>query len=91
MVTTENEVAPTPVSQPTTMTIQEQIKHDYDNGAYSPLQLSYKHNVEIADVLNAIGQGDMNEVTLTGDQIDDAGPGAVVIPFSKAKVTYTKN
>jgi hypothetical protein len=73
------------------LSVNEKIKHDYNNGSYSPLQLAYKHNVEVDTVLIAIEQAEMLEVTIVGDQIDDAGPGATIKPFSKAKVPYTKN
>lgn len=73
------------------LSVSEKIKHDYNNGSFSPLQLAYKHNVEIDAVLVAIEQPEMLEVLIVGDQIDDAGPGATIKPFSKAKVPYTKN
>lgn len=73
------------------LTVSEQIKQAYDGGAFSPLQLSYKFNVEVAEVLEAIDQPEMNEVHIVGDQIDDAGPGATVNPGTRAKVPYTKN
>ena len=47
IVTTENDTAPTPVSVPATKTVAQTIKEEYDNGAYSPLQLALKHNVEV--------------------------------------------
>lgn len=91
IVTTENEVAPTPVSQPTTKTIQEQIKEEYVNGAWSPLQLAYKFNVEVEDVLVAIEQPEMLEISIVGDQVDSAGPGVPLSSGSTAKINYTKN
>jgi hypothetical protein len=91
IVTTENEVAPTPVSQPATKTIEEQIKNDWDNGAFSPLQLSYKYNVEVEAVYRAIEQDEMNYVAIVGDQVDSAGPGVPISSGSIEKVNYTKN
>lgn len=91
IVTTENEVAPTPVSVPATKSVSEQILEDYQNGAFSPLQLSYKYNVEIADVLLAIEQPEMLEVQIVGDLVDSAGPGVPLSAGSSAKVHYTKN
>ena len=91
IVTTENEVAPTPVSVPATKTVSEQIKDDWNNGAFSPLQLSYKYNVEVEEVYNAIEQSEMNEVLIVGDQVDSAGPGVALSSGSKAKAVYTKN
>lgn len=73
------------------LSISEKVKHDYLNGSFSPLQLAYKHNIEISDVLIAIEQSEMLEVTIAGDQIDDAGPGATIKPFTKARVPYSKN
>ena len=91
IVTTENEIAPAPQPEPATKTVAEQIKHDYDNGAFSPLQLAYKHNVEVDDVLVAIGEGNMLEVHIVGDQVDSAGPGVPISYGTKARVKYTKN
>lgn len=73
------------------LSVQEKIKHDYNNGSFSPLQLAYKHGVEVETVLVAIDQPEMLEVHIVGDQIDDAGPGATINPYSTAKVKYTKN
>ena len=73
------------------LTLDEQIKHDYDNGAYSPLQLAHKHRVEVDQVLVAIGQPEMTVVHIAGDQIDDAGPGASISQSSVQKVKYTKD
>lgn len=67
------------------------IKKDWDNGAFSPLQLSYKHKVEIEEVYEAIEQAEMNEVDIVGDQVDNAGPGVQISRGSKAKAIYTKN
>jgi hypothetical protein len=91
MATTENEVAPTPVSQPATKTVSEQIKDDYRNGAFSPLQLAYKYSVEIDAVLVAIEQPEMLEVQIVGDQIDSAGPGVAINYGSRQKINYSKN
>ena len=91
IMTTENEIAPTPVSVPATLTIQEQIKRDYQNGAFSPLQLSYKYSVEVDEVLRAIDQGEMLEVHIVGDQVDSAGPGIPISYGTKARIPYTKN
>jgi len=91
MVTTENEIAPTPVTVPATKTVSEQIKDDYNNGAFSPLQLAYKYNVEVEDVLIAIEQPEMLEVQIVGDQIDSAGPGVPISHGTRHKVQYTKN
>lgn len=91
IMTTENELAPTPVSVPATKTISEQIKEDYENGAFSPLQLAYKHNVEIDEVLIAIGQAEMLTVQIVGDQIDSAGPGVPLNYGTRERVNYTKN
>lgn len=71
--------------------IKTAIKKDWDNGAFSPLQLSYKHNVEVDQVYEAIEQVEMNEVYIVGDQVDSAGPGVPISRGSKAKVQYTKN
>ena len=76
---------------PTTKTIPEQIAHDYQNGAFSPLQLSYKYNVEVEEVLKAIDQEEMLEVTIVGDLVDDAGPGVPLSRGSRQKVNYSKN
>ncbi len=72
---------------------KKEIHDTYHNGAWSPLQLSYKFKVEIEEVYEAIGDPAMNEVTLVGDQIDadDAGPGAVINRGSKQKARYSKN
>lgn len=91
IVTTKNEIAPTPVSVPSTKTVEEQIKHDWDNGAFSPLQLSYKYSVEVEDVYKAIQQDEMNYVAIVGDQVDSAGPGVAISTGSIEKVKYTKN
>lgn len=91
MVTTENEVTPTPVSVPVTKTVTEQIADDYHNGAFSPLQLSYKYNVEVDEVLVAIGQAELLEVHIVGDQVDSAGPGVALNYGTKARVPYSKN
>ncbi len=73
--------------------LKKEIYDTYQNGAWSPLQLSYKFNVEVSEVLDAIGEGQMNEVTLVGDQIDaeDVGPGATINRGTKQRVKYTKN
>ena len=71
--------------------LKAEIKKEYQDGAWSPLQLSYKFNVEVETVLEAIDMPEMNEVVLAGDQIDDAGPGVEVKVSSKQKVKYTKN
>ncbi len=71
--------------------LKKEIKETYQSGAFSPLQLSYKFNVEISEVLEAIGEGQMNEVILVGDQIDDAGPGATINYGTRQRVQYTKN
>lgn len=71
--------------------LKAEIKKTYNNGSWSPMQLAYKFNVEVSDVLIAIDQPEMNEVTIAGDQIDDAGPGVEIKQFSKQKVNYTKN
>ena len=74
------------------MTVDEQIADDYhNNGAFSPLQLAYKYNVEIDQVLQAIGQAEMTVVAIVGDQVDSAGPGVALSSGSIAKVPYTKN
>lgn len=91
IVTTENEIAPTPKSVPATKTVAEQIKHDYDNGAFSPLQLALKYNVEVDEVLVAIGQAEMLGVAIVGDQVDSAGPGVPISSGTVAKVHYTKD
>ncbi len=91
IVTTENDTAPTPVSVPATKTVAQTIKEEYDNGAYSPLQLALKHNVEVDVVLVAIGASDLLEVQIVGDQVDSAGPGVPLSRGSVAKATYTKN
>lgn len=91
IVTTENEIAPTTVSVPATLTVTEQIAHDYHHGAFSPLQLAYKYNVEIADVLVAIDQPEMLEVQIVGDQVDSAGPGVPLNHGSSARIPFTKN
>lgn len=71
--------------------LKKEIHDTYHKGAYSPLQLSYKFKVEVDQVLEAIGQSEMNYVHIVGDQIDDAGPGAELSHGSIAKVPYTKN
>lgn len=91
LVTTENEVVKEAPKVEPTRTVEEQIKYDYDNGAYSPLQLSFIHNVEVDVVLRAIGQAELLEVQIVGDQIDDAGPGVAINPGTRVKVPYTKN
>lgn len=73
------------------LTVPEQIKKDYENGAFSPLQLSYKYNVEVADVYKAIEQTDMLNVTIVGDQVDSAGPGVAINYGTVVNVPYTKN
>ena len=90
IVTTENELTVTPPSVPSTPTISDKIKEDYINGL-SPLQCALKHNVEIADVLEAINQQEMLYVQIVGDQIDSAGPGVPLNPGTKQKINYTKN
>lgn len=89
--TTDTEYEDVPEKVEPTRTIEEQIKFDYDNGAYSPLQLSFIHNVEVDVVLRAIGQAELLEVQIVGDQIDDAGPGVAINPGTRVKVPYTKN
>jgi hypothetical protein len=71
--------------------LKAEIKKTYNDGAWSPLQLAYKFNVEIDQVLVAIDQPEMTEVSLSGDQIDDAGPGVPLNHGTKQKVKYTKN
>jgi len=71
--------------------LKAEIKKTYDDGSWSPLQLSYKFNVEVEHVLTAIGQPEMNEVVLIGDQVDDPGLGVQLSHGSKQKVKYTKN
>ena len=78
-------------TEPKELTVPEQIKYDYDNGSFSPLQLAYKHNVEIDEVLVAIGQKQMLEVHIVGDQVDSAGPGVPLNHGTSVKVPYTKN
>lgn len=70
---------------------KKKIHDTYQNGAWSPLQLSYKFKVEIDEVLVAIGESEMNEVHIVGDQVDSAGPGVQINRGSTAKVPYTKN
>lgn len=77
--------------QALTEALKKDIKKEYDNGSYSPLQLAYKFNVEVDQVLESIDQADLNEVHLSGDQIDDAGPGVEINRGSKQKVKFTKN
>jgi hypothetical protein len=78
---------------PNTVTdkLKAEIKKTYNDGAWSPLQLSYKFNVEVEDVLIAIDQPEMTEVQIGGDQIDDAGPGVPLSRGSAQKVKFTKN
>lgn len=71
--------------------LKAEIKKTYDNGSWSPLQLAYKFNVEVEEVLIAIDQSEMTEVIIGGDQIDDAGPGVQISTSSKQKVKFTKN
>ena len=71
--------------------LKAEIKKTYDNGAWSPLELSYKFKVEVDEVLSAIGQDEMNYVQIVGDQVDDAGPGVAVSRGSVQKVEYSKN
>jgi hypothetical protein len=73
------------------LTTAEKIKQDYENGAFSPLQLAYKHNVEVDEVLVAIGQAELLEVHIVGDQVDSAGPGVPLNYGTKVRVPYTKN
>jgi len=71
--------------------LKAEIKKTYQDGAWSPLQLAYKFNVEIDQVLIAIDQPEMNEVTLVGDQVDDPGLGVQLSQGTKQRVKYTKN
>lgn len=71
--------------------LKKEIKTTYDNGSWSPLQLAYKFNVEVDQVLVAIDQPEMTEVLLGGDQIDDAGPGVPLNYGTKQKIKYSKN
>ena len=71
--------------------LKQEIKDTYNSGAWSPLQLSYKFNVEIEDVLVAIDQPEMTVVEISGDQIDDAGPGVEIKRSTVQRVKYTKN
>jgi hypothetical protein len=71
--------------------LKAEIKKTYDDGAWSPLQLSYKFNVEVDQILIAIDQPEMTEVVLGGDQIDDAGPGVQLNYGTKQKIKFTKN
>lgn len=91
IVTTENEVAPAPKSVKATRTVAEQIKYEWDNGAYSPLQMALKHNVEVEEVYKAIEQPEMLGVAIAGDQVDSAGPGVPISSGTVQKVHYTKN
>lgn len=77
--------------QEITEKLKAEIKKTYQDGAWSPLQLSYKYNVEVDQVLIAIGEESMTEVVLGGDQIDDAGPGVPLNHGSKQKIKFTKN
>lgn len=89
--TTDTEYEDVPDKVQATKTVAEQIKYDYDNGAWSPLQLALKYNVEVDEVLVAIGQGELLEVTIVGDQVDSAGPGVPISSGTVQKVHYTKN
>lgn len=71
--------------------LKAEIKKTYDNGSWSPLELSYKFKVEVDEVLDAIGQNEMNYVQIVGDQVDDAGPGVQISRGSVQKVKYSKN
>ena len=55
------------------------------------MQLALKYNVEVDEVLVAIGQGELLEVTIVGDQVDSAGPGVPISSGTVQKVHYTKN
>jgi hypothetical protein len=91
IMTTDNDIAPTPVSVPATQTVAEKIKYEYIHSAISPLQLALKHNVEVEDVLVAIDASDLLEVPIVGDQVDSAGPGVALNRGTTARATYTKN
>jgi hypothetical protein len=77
--------------QPAELTVAEKIKRDYINSPISPLQLSLRYDVSVEEVLLAIEQGEMLEVQLVGDQVDDPGPGVQLNPGTRVRVPYTKN
>jgi hypothetical protein len=71
--------------------LRAEIKKTYINGAWSPLQLAHKFNVEVEEVLIAIDATDLLEVQIVGDQVDSAGPGIAINHGTRQKVRYSKN
>lgn len=69
--------------------IKKNIEEDYQNGV-SPLGLSLKYNIEVAEVFEALKQGEMNHVVFVGDQVDP-DPLTEVNGPKVQRVPYTKN
>lgn len=65
------------------------IEKDYQIGI-SPLGISLKNNVTIAQVYEAIGQPEMNTIAYGGDMVDP-GPGINLNGPVVDQINYTKD
>ena len=71
-------------------TLKVKINNAYQKGN-SPQAIARTFNIEVQDVLVALGKEDLLTVQFAGDQIDDAGPGATLNSGQAYRVPYTKN
>lgn len=70
--------------------LKERLNNQHQKGV-AIQEIARQNNVSVEDVLTAIGEQELLHVQFTGDQIDDAGPGATINYGKVFKVPYTKD
>lgn len=74
------------------MTPQEKAVDDYQTGRYSIQDIARIHSLEVDEVLQLTGNGEIGYVRFVGDQIDDGGPGVTINQAGTVyKQSFTKN
>lgn len=75
------------------MTQEQKILYHYQHGEGSIQNIARFFNVEVDEVLNIIGEGDIAQVHQAGDTIgpDEAGPNATINYGEDVKVPFTLN
>lgn len=73
--------------------IEDKVKYRYEHGQGSIQDIARVYRLEVSEVLEMIGEGEMNSVEFGGDLITEkeAGPGATMNRGEQYDVPYSTN